>query len=366
MKVAIVHYWLHGMRGGERVIEALCELFPDADLFTHIVDRSKLSDTISRREIHTTFISKLPFARSFYQKYLPLMPRALEALDLSAYDLVISSESGPAKGVITRPDSLHICYCHSPMRYIWDHYALYLKNSGFLARIAFPEIAHRMRIWDVTSAARVDHFVANSTFIQRRIEKFYRRDSQVIHPPVSVEDFAAARTNSTQDYFLAAGELVGYKRFDLIVDACNRLQVPLVIIGDGEERRALEKRAGETVTFLGHVGYTELKARFGECRALIFPGEEDFGIVPVEVMAAGRPVIAFGRGGAIDTVIEGQTGLLFEEQSVDCLVDAIQRFDAQAFSSDAIQTHARKFSKSAFQEHFKAALRELGAEMGAD
>lgn len=360
MKVAIVHYWLHSMRGGERVVEALCELFPEADIYTHIVDRSNLSETINRHEISTTFISKLPFARSQYQKYLPFMPRALEELDLTEYDLVISSESGPAKGVITRPDSLHICYCHSPMRYIWDHYNSYLKDAGFLSRLAFPWIAHRMRIWDVSSAARVDAFIANSRFVQKRIEKYFRRESSVIHPPVAVDEFASARKEGAGEYYLAAGELVGYKRFDLVIQACNQLKVPLVIVGEGEQRQALEKIAGETVRFLGRVGLSELKSHFGNCRALIFPGEEDFGIVPVEVMAAGRPVIAYGRGGALDTVADGTTGVLFEDQTVGALAEAIQRFETLEFESTQLQAHAQTFSKAAFKHQFIEFLEQQG------
>ena len=360
MKVAIIHYWLHSMRGGERVVEALCELFPEADIYTHIVDRSKLSESINRHKINTTFISKLPFARSQYQKYLPFMPRALEELDLTQYDLVISSESGPAKGVITRPDSLHVCYCHSPMRYIWDLYPHYLGSAGFLARQAFPGIAHRLRTWDVTSAARVDQFIANSNFVKQRINKFYRRDSAVIHPPVSVSSFAEARTAGAGEYYLAAGELVGYKRFDLVVDAFSKLGLPLKIIGDGEQSNALRKRAGETIEFLGRVDFAELKRRFGECKALIFPGEEDFGIVPVEVMAPGRPVVAVGRGGALDTIIDGETGILFQEQSVDALIAAIQRFEASSFDPDHIQRHAQHFSKEIFKQRFLDLLGEQG------
>ena len=360
MRVALVHYWLTNMRGGERVLEAFCEMFPEATIFTHVVDRSKLSATLNRHDIRTTFISKFPFANSQYQKLLPFMPRALEELDLSEFDLVISSESGPAKGVITRPDSFHLCYCHSPMRYIWDLYPHYLNSAGFLARQAFPGIAHRLRTWDVTSAARVDQFAANSNFVKRRIEKFYRRDSAVIHPPVAVAEFAQARVDEPSDYYLAAGELVGYKRFDLVVDAFTRMNRPLVVIGDGEQRKELERRAGPSVVFLGRVDFKELKRRFGECKALVFPGEEDFGIVPVEVMAAGRPVIAYGRGGALDTVVEGETGTLFSSQTVDSLSDAIMRFEAMSFDSDAIFRHATRFSGDVFKQNVAELLGQNG------
>lgn len=360
MRVAIVHYWLTNMRGGERVLEAFCEMFPDATIFTHVVDRAKLSEALNRHEIRTTFISKFPFAKKHYQKLLPFMPRALEELDLSEFDLVISSESGPAKGVISRPDAFHLCYCHSPMRYIWDLYPQYLNSAGFLARQVFPGIAHRLRTWDVTSAARVDQFVANSNFVKRRIEKFYRRDSAVIHPPVAVDEFAQARVDGPGEYYLAAGELVGYKRFDLVVDAFTRLGLPLYVVGDGEQRKDLERVAGPTVKFLGRVDFKNLKRHFGECKALVFPGEEDFGIIPVEVMAAGRPVIAYGRGGAMDTVIDGTTGVLFEEQTVDGLIDALKRFESLEFDPDALQSHAAKFSLQVFKSQVSELLRSKG------
>ncbi len=360
MRVALVHYWLTKMRGGERVLESFCEMFPDADIYTHVVDRSELSDTLNRHEIKTSFISKLPFAKAHYQKYLPFMPRALEELDLSDYDLVISSESGPAKGVITNPDAFHLCYCHSPMRYIWDLYPHYLNGAGFLARQAFPGIAHRLRTWDVTSAARVDQFVANSSFVRRRINKFYRRDSDVIHPPVAVSEFAAARKDGRGEYYLAAGELVGYKRFDLVVDAFTKTGQKLLIVGDGEERKALERRAGPNVSFLGRVDFSELKQRFGECKALVFPGEEDFGMIPVEVMATGRPVIAFGKGGALDTVVDGETGILFTEQTVEALQYAVERFESLNFDADAIQAHAGKFGPEIFKAKIKAVLEANG------
>mgnify|MGYP001799416074 CR=1 FL=1 len=360
MRVALVHYWLTNMRGGERVLETLCEMFPQADIYTHVVDRSKLSDTLNRHEIKTTFISKLPFATSQYQKYLPFMPRALEELDLTDYDLVISSESGPAKGVITSPDAFHLCYCHSPMRYIWDLYPHYYGTAGLLARQVFPGIAHRLRTWDVTSAARVDQFVANSNFVSRRIQKFYRRDSEVVFPPVAVSEFAKAQTDGPGEYYLAAGEMVGYKRFDLVVDAFTRLNKPLVVVGDGEQKKALEQAAGPNVQFLGRVDFSELKARFGACKALVFPGEEDFGMVPVEVMAAGRPVIAYGKGGALDTVIDKTSGILFHEQTVESLIAAVETFEATTFDAKVLQAHADQFGP----DRFKAGIQRVLASNG--
>ncbi|WP_084395817.1 glycosyltransferase [Henriciella aquimarina] len=360
MRVALIHYWLNGMRGGERVLETLCEMFPDADIFTHVVDRSKLSDVINRHNIKTTFISKMPFARSQYQKYLPFMPRALEEIDLTGYDLVISSESGPAKGVIPPPTAFHLCYCHSPMRYIWDLYPQYHASAGRLAKVAFPGIAHRLRQWDATSAMRVDQFVANSSFVAKRIEKYYRRGSEVVFPPVAVDDFKPVPAAERGDYFIAAGEFVRYKRFDVAIDAFNELGLKLLVIGDGEERKALERRAGDNIEFLGRVPFSELKTHFAKCRALIFPGEEDFGMIPVEVMASGRPVIALGRGGALDTVEDGVSGTLVHEQSVAAFVEAVRGFSDADYDPQAITAHARKFSKAAFKQGVASLLEKQG------
>jgi len=365
MRVALVHYWLTNMRGGERVLKAFADMFPNADIFTHVVDRDRIAEGLKAHRIETSFISKMPFAVKHYQKYLPFMPRALEELDLSAYDLVISSESGPAKGVIPRPDAFHLCYCHSPMRYIWDLFGDYRSSAGLLARQVFPGIAHRLRTWDVTSAARVDQFVANSSFVAKRIEKYYRREAEVIFPPVATEEFSAAPTGEPGDYYLAAGEFVGYKRFDLAVDAFTRSGRKLIVIGDGEERKNLEKRAGPNVEFLGRVDFATLKQHFATARALAVPGEEDFGMVPVEVMASGRPVIAFGRGGALDTVRHGETGWLFSDQSVEGLVDAVEAFERETFDPAALRAHAGQFGLAPFREKVRGLLETRGLDIPA-
>lgn len=348
LRVAIVHYWLLSMRGGEKVLEALCEIFPEAHIYTHVYNPDAVSPLIAARSIRTTFIQKLPFARRAYQKYLPLMPLALEQLDLTGYDLVISSESGPSKGVITRPDALHICYCHTPMRYVWDQYYLYRKNAGWLAWVLMPLFIHQLRIWDVTSAARVDYFIANSTAVAARILKFYRRDSICIAPPCDVDAFEIAPLRG--DFYLYVGQLVAYKRPDLAVQAFSELGKPLVVVGDGEERARLEKIAGPSIRFVGRATFPILKQLYSKCRALIFPGEEDFGIVPVEAMASGRPVIAFKRGGALDTVVDGTTGIYFLEQSVESLIGAVDRFEQieGRFSPERIAEHAQAFSKAVF------------------
>lgn len=360
MRVALVHHWLTKMRGGERVLKVFAEMFPDADIFTHVVDLDQISNDLKSHKIETTFIAKLPFAVKHYQKYLAFMPRALEQLDMSPYDLIISIESGPSKGIIPRPDAFHLCYCNSPMRYIWDHYHEYQKDAGFIARQIFPRIAHKLRTWDVTSAMRVDQFAANSSFIAKRIEKYYRRDSEVIFPPVATDAFSAAPLAEPEDYYLAAGELVGYKRFDIVVDAFTKLGKKLVVIGEGEQRSELEKRAGDTVKFLGRVGFDDLKKHFRTCQALIFPGEEDFGMVPVEVMASGRPVIAYGRGGALDTVIPGVSGFLFEEQTVDGLIEAVEKFEKQTFDPTALRAHSHKFGIDTFKQRVTDVLAQNG------
>ncbi|WP_420558468.1 glycosyltransferase [Roseovarius sp.] len=365
-RVALIHYWLVGMRGGEKVLEALCRLFPDADIYTHVYDPGKVSATIRRHRVFTTNIARLPMARRFYTKYVSKMPRALEDLDLSAYDLVISSESGPAKGVIPQPNALHLSYVHSPMRYIWDQYGLYRKNTDPLTRALMGPLTSRLRSWDVTSAARVDDFVANSHFVQRRIMKYWRRTSHVIHPPVDVSAFAPAPDTEVGSFYLYAGELTSYKRPDLAIEAFNRLDKPLIVIGGPDKaRRALARGAGRNIRFLGRVSDEKLKSYFAACRALIFPGEEDFGILPVEVMAAGRPVIAYGRGGVLDTVVDGETGLLFHDQTADALVDAVRLFESeqlQRLDSRLIISHAARFDETQFRDRFIDLLESHGIQ----
>ncbi|RYF14278.1 MAG: glycosyltransferase family 4 protein, partial [Oxalobacteraceae bacterium] len=301
-----------------------------------------------RGEIKTSFISKLPGARRHYKRYLPFMPLALEQWDLSAYDLVISSEAGPAKGVITRPDALHLCYCHSPMRYIWDLYIPYLREASWPIRKIFPLIAHWLRVWDRSSADRVDHFVANSNFVAARIAKFYRRESEVIWPPVKVSDFDHRRERG--DFYLWLGQLVEYKRPDLAVDAFNELNLPLVMIGEGELADSLARRAGPTIQLLGRQPFDVVKDHLERCRGLIFPGVEDFGMVPVEAMAAGAPVIAYARGGILDTVIDGETGILFDRQDAAALADAVRRLESGEFKLqvDRMRQHASIFDKDRF------------------
>lgn len=364
MRVAIIHYWLVGMRGGEKVLEALCDIFPNADIFTHVYDPSAMSDKINSRNIKTTFIGSMPYARRMYKKYLPLMPLALEQLDLSEYDLVISSESGPAKGIIPSSSALHVCYCHSPMRYIWNMYNKYYESSGLVTRMMMPPMSHYLRTWDVATANRVDEFVSNSRTVSQRIKRYYRRDASIIHPPVDTTSFRPVHASEVEDYYLMVGELVSYKRPDLAVEAFNRTKRKLVVIGGGEMLESLKKIAGPTVTLLGSQPFDVLKYHYARCKALIFPGEEDFGIVPVEAMASGRPVIAYGRGGATETVISGKTGVFFHEQTVDDLIDAIERIEAMDLNPADAVSRAADFRRDVFVNRFRAYIeRAMGTEL---
>jgi glycosyltransferase involved in cell wall biosynthesis len=350
MRVALIHYWLVAMRGGEKVLEALCELFPEADVFTHVYNPAAVSESIRRHRVYTTAIQRLPRARQWYQRYLPLMPLALEQLDLRGYQLVISSESGPAKGVIVAPDTVHICYCHTPMRYLWDCYPDYWNQAGGVTRLLMPPLTHYLRMWDVMSAARVDHFVANSHYVARRIWKYYRRTATVIHPPVATTQFAPVEPSG--GFYLLVGQLVLYKRSDLAVEAFNELGRRLIIIGEGAQLGALRRRARANIEILGAQPFEVLREYYARCRALIFPGVEDFGIVPVEALASGRPVIAYGKGGVTDVIDEGVTGVLFDEQTPTALMAAVLRFERieHRFNAAAMRAHSQRFDEAIFKE----------------
>ncbi|MGY4622393.1 glycosyltransferase involved in cell wall biosynthesis [Bradyrhizobium sp. USDA 4486] len=297
-----------------------------------------------------------------YKSYLPLMPMALEQLDLRTYDLIISSESGPAKGVIAPPGALHVCYCHTPMRYIWNMFHDYRETAGFLTRLAIPPLAHYLRLWDVSSAARVDSFVANSATVAARIRRYYGSDSTIIHPPIDTKAFSPVPCSELADYYLMAGELVSYKRPDLAVRAFNEMKLNLVVIGGGEMLPEVCRLAGPTVSVLGPQPFAILKHHYARCRALIFPGEEDFGMVPVEAMASGRPVVAFGRGGATETVASDLTGVFFQEQTVDAIADAVRRLSTMEFDSEAIVAHAAHFNREQFVRKMRAHIDALLAQ----
>jgi len=360
LRVAIVHYWLVRRRGGEQVLEALADMFPQADIFTLVLDPASLGEALRHRRIYTSFLQRVPGIRRHYQKFLPLCPIALESFNLKGYDLVISSESGPAKGVITATNACHVCYCHTPMRYLWDMYADYREDvpGGSLGRLSYSVVSHYMRLWDQLTAARVDYFVANSQNVAGRIWKTYRRPADVIYPPVAIDQFVAA--DEPGNFYLIVGQLVRYKRVDLAIAACNSLGRRLVVIGEGEEFDRLRRTAGPTVTMLGWQPDEVLRDHYSRCRALLFTGEEDFGMTPVEAQASGRPVIAFGRGGALESVrgyfaggppCIDPTGIFFEARSVQSLSAAILEFESNAkqFSSRKIQAHAQHFSYQRFR-----------------
>jgi len=365
MKVAIVHYWLVGMRGGEKVVEALCRIYPEADIFTHVYVPEAVSPEIRRHKVMTSFINRLPRAAKLYQKYLPLMPLALEQLDLRGYDLIISSESGPAKGIVPPPGSMHICYCHSPMRYIWNMFHEYRERSGFVTRALMPFLAHYIRNWDSASANRVDNYIANSETVAARLHRYYRRASTVIHPPVDVDAFEVLPKDEVEDYCLMAGELVGYKRPELAVEAFNRSGRRLVVVGGGEMLNELRRIAKPNVAILGPQPFSTLRHLYSRCQALIFPGEEDFGIVPVEAMASGRPVLAFRRGGATETVVDGVTGLFFDEQSIEAIIEVEQRARTIEWHPTEIATYARSFSNEVFERQMALHIGQLMKPMPA-
>ena len=351
MRVAIIHYWLLGMRGGEKVVEALCRLYPGAELFTLFYAPDRVSPLIRSRRVTASFLNA---GRRFYRSLLPLMPVALEQFDLRDYDLVISSESGPAKGVLTRASTRHICYCHTPMRYLWDLYPAYVHDfvRSRWRRAMIAPVANYLRLWDYSTAARVDDFVANSENTRQRIWKAYRREAQVIHPPVAVETFFY---RPDEDYFLIVSELVAYKQLDYAVRLFGRTGRRLRVAGDGPEFKRLRRLGGGTVEFLGRVPDEDLRELYARCRALILPGEEDFGITMVEALASGKPVIALGRGGAVEIVPEGGS-VLYPEASESCLEEALVRFEAleAEVNPAALAVYAERFSEARFVEEFGA------------
>jgi len=378
LRIAIVHYWFVNRRGGERVVETMAKMFPEADLFSLVVDFEKLHPTLRERAIQTSFLQKVPGGRRWHRHMLPFYPLALEQFDLSGYDLVLSSESGPAKGVLTNSRTCHVCYCHSPMRYLWDFYQNYKngRSLGILSRPVFLLASHYLRMWDAASAQRVDYFIANSQTVAARIRKHYRREAAIIHPPVDVH--AGYLANSIEDYYLFAGQLVDYKRADIAIEACNRLGRRLHVVGEGEQYRALRRLAGRSITFCGPLSENKLHEQYAHCRALLFPGEEDFGMVPVEAMSFGRPVIAYGRGGVTETVrgfslkdstaAATSSGLFFEEQTADSLTEAMLTFEKvqSQFSPFWIKQSVERFDESHFTATLGAYLAERVREFQAN
>jgi glycosyltransferase involved in cell wall biosynthesis len=349
MRVALVHDYLNQMGGAERVVMAFHEIFPNAPIYTSIYDPERVDPVFRTMDIRTTFMQKLPLVTKYHQPYLPFYPFAMESLDLRGYDLVLSSSSAFGKGVITRPETLHICYCHTPMRWCWN-YNEYVEREqlGKMARRILPFLITGLRTWDQTSSMRVDHFIANSPVVADRIQKYYRREAVVIPPPVEAERFPFDPTIQAENYFLIVSRLIPYKRIDLAIEACNRLQLPLVIIGSGRDLDRLKTLAGPTIRFTGRLSDEEVIYYYTHCRALLFPGEEDFGITPLEAQAAGRPVIAYGAGGALASVVDGITGAFFQEQTVDSLARVLASFDERMYNPHVIRNHALEFDKPRF------------------
>lgn len=350
MKVALVHDWLVTAGGAEKVLWQLHLLFPEAPIYTLVYDPACGKEMFRECDVRTTYLQKIPGATKLYKNMLTLMPAAWEQLDLSEYDLVISSCSSCCKGVITRPDAVHICYCHTPTRYVWDFYYQYLKNAGFLKKLVMPHMIHKMKIWDQLAANRVDYFIANSNYIAKRIEKYYRREAATIYPPVHINDYPVAE--QADDYYLVVSRFVYYKRIDLAIGACNQLGKRLVIIGGGDEEKKLRAMAGPTIEFAGRVNDEAMMRYYVKAKAFLFPGEEDFGITPVEAQSAGCPVIAYGRGGALETVLEGKTGRFFAEQTVESLCECIDQFerDGVGYSREKIREHSFGFSEERFRK----------------
>ena len=350
MKIALVCDWLTNMGGAEQVVINFKEIYKDAPIYTTFYNPAKLDKKLQNIDVRTCFLQKKKPIEN-HKKYYPLMPLAFENFDLNDYDVVLSSSSSCAKGVLTKPGSIHVCYCHTPMRYAWEKRDEYIEGVGKIKRRLIKILLHYMRIWDVISANRVDYFIANSTEVKRRIEKHYKRDAIVINPPVRCNLFNISDIDG--DYYFVMSRLVKYKRFDLAVQACSELGKKLVVIGDGPEREKLEKMANENVIFMGRQPDEVVQKYMSECKALLFPGEEDFGIVPVEAQACGRPVIAYGKGGVLDSVIDGKTGIFFKEQTVESLKEAILKFEQMTFNKYEIREHALKFDESEFQRKIK-------------
>ncbi len=370
MRLALVHDWLNQVGGAEDVLTDLVGLYPDSPLYTSIYWREGMPAPWRQWPIHTLWLDKLPGIYRHHQRYLPLYPLAFGGLDLSGFDVVLSNKSGFCHGVKTGPNTLHVCYCLAPTRYVWqfDDYVQREALNPALKAIAAPLI-RRLKQWDYAAAQRVTHFIAISTDIQQRIKRFYNRDSVVIYPPVEAADrFTPAET--VEDYYLVVSRLIPYKRIELAVEACTRLGLPLIVGGRGRDLERLQALAGPTVKFIGYVPDSDLPGLMARCKAFIFPGMEDFGITPVQAQAAGRPVIAYRGGGALDTVIPGVTGEFFDELTTESLIAVLQHFDASRYSVAALRDHALKFDRAVFQREITqfvaAAYADFNHKRGSD
>ncbi len=364
MKVALIHDWLTGMRGGERCLEQLCLMFPEADIYTLFHFPGTVSPIIESHPLHHSHLQKFPFAKRHYRRYLPFFPHAIEQFNLENYDLVISTSHCVAKGIIPNPEAVHISYCFTPMRYIWDRRFDYFGEAGRVKRAVISPVLHYLRIWDAASNRRVAHFIAISNYVKKRIRAYYARDAAVVYPPVEVNRFRTEQ--NIDDYYLLVSAFAPYKRIDQAIAAFNRLGRRLLIVGSGQEEKRLKVMAGRSIEFSGWVPDAQLPALYAGCRALIFPGVEDFGLVPVEVQAAGRPVIAYGRGGVLESVVPYEnsqnpgTGIFYHEATPDALAMAVKAYEKvqDHFDAEKIRTHAMKFDA----RHFSEAFHELVAQ----
>jgi glycosyltransferase involved in cell wall biosynthesis len=357
-RVALVHDWLTGQRGGEKVLEVLAEIFPQAPIYTLFHFPGSQIEEIEKREIKTSFLQHFPFLKKKYRFYLPLFPLAAELFDLQDYELVISTSHCVAKGIIPHPEALHVCYIHSPMRYAWNQYFPYFLPAklSFLSRLIIPPLIHHLRLWDESSSSRVDHFIANSKNVARRVEKYYRRQAEVLHPPVDTDFFQPGKEK--EDYYLIVSALVPYKRIDLAIQGFNQAGLALKIIGQGPDYKKLKKSARTNIQFLGALEGEDLLKFYQRARALILPGEEDFGITSLEAQACGTPVIAYGRGGALESVVSGKTGLFFLELKVESLLSVLDKLKSMEFNKNAIRENAMKFSRGIFKEKIASYLGE--------
>lgn len=358
MKISLLHHWLVSMRGGEKVLEQFCKLMPEADIHTLVYNKNRhaISGEIRKHKIYTTWIDNLPKSTKYYQKVLPLFPHAIGNHTLDA-DFVLSSDAGLIKGMKIPEDVPHVCYCHSPPRYLWDMQDEYLKNMGRISGMILKNITPSLKNFDLKSSKRVNHFIANSLFVQERISRIYGRDAEVIYPPVNLTSFKAS--SGYKNYYLIVSALVPYKRVDIAVEAFNKLGKKLIVIGEGAEKERLMKLANENIIFKSGVSDQELRQYYSECKAFIFPGVEDFGITPLEAQASGRPVIAFGRGGALETVLDRKTGLFFNEQTPGSLVECVLEFERtiQTYKCDECRKNAERFSEERFREEIMGFLK---------
>lgn len=367
MKIALVHDYLVQYGGAERVLEAFTEIFPEASIFTLLYDRDAMHGVFAGKRIRTSFLQKIPGALRNHRAFPMLMPLAIEQFDFSEYDVVLSDSSSYAKGILTRPETLHICYLHTPTRYAWDDCQKYTQDFGipsFVKKLV-PFFMNPLRLWDRAAADRPDFLIANSEFVRQRIRKYYQRDATVIHPPVGTSRFSIAKAGDRKEYFLMVGRLIAYKRHDIAIEACNRLGIPLKIIGRGPEMDRLKKLAGSTVEFLGRIPDADLPKYYAECRGFIFPQEEDFGIVAIEAMASGRPLIAYRGGDIPEHLEEGKMGVFFDEQTADALVEAFSRFRDKDFDPEYIRERALPFDKDIFKEKIRKYIEEVIASVKA-